>query len=155
MVIKFVYLYQYKTECLTSSIRGKFMEVHVEEEKFLFLVSTLNYLSRVLTYRAPYTAAYREGDEQDDGKEDADIYPPGDGCLLHVLRHPLLHDDIAYGEGHGRGGKNDESVLLYKYGEDVRQCGTVNLAQGYLLAPLGTGECYDRVHTEYGYEDAH
>ena len=84
-----------------NPIRGEFMGIHVEKEKFLFLVSTLNYLSRVLTYRAPYTTAYREGDEQDDGKEDTDIYPPGDGCLLHVLRHPLLHYHIAYGEGDG------------------------------------------------------
>ena len=56
-----------------NPIRGKFMEVHVEEEKFLFLVPTLNHLSRVLTYRAPYTTAYREGNEQDDGKEDTHI----------------------------------------------------------------------------------
>ena len=131
------------------------MGIHVEKEKYLFLVSTLNYLSRVLTYRAPYTRAYREGNEQHDGKEDTDIYPPSDGCLLHVLRHPLLHDDIAYGEGHGRGGKNDESVLLYKYGEDIVQCSAMYLAQGNLLATLRTGKRHDGVYTEYGYEDAH
>ena len=65
------------------------------------LISTLNHLSRILAGGAPYTAAYREGDEQDDGEEDDGVYPPGDGRLLHVLRHPLLHYHIAYGEGHG------------------------------------------------------
>ena len=138
-----------------NPIRGEFMEIHVEEEKFLFLVPTLYHLSRVLTYRAPYTTAYREGDEQDDGKEDADIYPPSDGCLLHVLHYPLLHDDIAYGEGHGRGGKNDKSVLLDEDAEDVRQRGSVYLAQSNLLATLRTGKRHDGVYTEYGYEDAH
>ena len=140
---------------LKKVIYGKFMGIHVQKENFHFLVSTLNHLGRILAGGAPYTTAYREGDEQDDGKEDADIYPPGDGCLLHVLHYPLLHDDIAYGEGDGRGGKNDESVLLYKYGEDIAQCSAMYLAQGNFLATLRTGKRHDRVHTEYSYEDAH
>ena len=70
-----------------NPIRGKFMEIHVEKEKYLFLVSTLNHLSRILSCGAPYTTAYREGDEQPHrgGWDLADV-----SLLLHHLSGNII-----------------------------------------------------------------
>ena len=88
--------------------KGKAIGYEFFTNYFLLSVSTFNNLCRILTYRAPYAATYREGDEQDDGKEDTHIYPPGDRSLLYILRHPLLHDDVAYGKSYSRGGNHDK-----------------------------------------------